>query len=263
MTSIHPTSLFFSSSVDQSNSEGLAYLNKEGLFTLDSLDSGNESTAIPPQYADLARLHFLIRSRKVFKIMEFGLGYSTIVMADALRKNHEDWESLPEKPSISGPADFQLHCVDTSEYWIGNTKKKIPDELKKYVTFHFSNVQIGTFQDRVCHYYDTLPDISPDFIYLDGPDPSAVQGSLSGITFSENRIVVAGDLLRIEPILFPGTLILVDGRSANVRFLSSHFYRNWEITSDKNSDVTIFVLDEPALGTKQSTVLEYQHGFKG
>lgn len=255
------TDLFSSGSSYENNQMGLEYLNLEGLFNEEVITSQKETNAIPPQYSDLARLHSLVRSRKAFSIMEFGLGWSTLVMADALKKNHDEWEALIDKPSISGIGNFQLVCVDTSEYWINHTKEKVPVALRDYITFHHSNVIIGTFQDRICHYYETLPDINPDFIYLDGPDPAAVHGSLSGITFNKtSRIVISADILKIEPILLPGTMFIVDGRTANVRFLTQHLYRNWQINSNLNGDVTTFELEELPLGKRQADILEYQLG---
>ena len=46
-----------------------------------------ENTApCPPEYDDLARLHHLVKSRKVVTILEFGIGKSSIVMGQALWK---------------------------------------------------------------------------------------------------------------------------------------------------------------------------------
>jgi predicted O-methyltransferase YrrM len=72
--------------------EGSAYLVKERLF--ESLDSvaKKDSQRIAPKWSDLARLHMAIRARKVFTVLEFGVGFSTVVMGDALKKNRDDWE---------------------------------------------------------------------------------------------------------------------------------------------------------------------------
>ncbi len=48
--------------------------------------------------------------------MEFGVGWSTMVMADALKKNQHEWDALSDKPSIYDQESFKLVCVDTSEY---------------------------------------------------------------------------------------------------------------------------------------------------
>ena len=42
-----------------------------------------------PDYLDLARLHRLVIKRKPFTILEFGVGWSTIILADALRLNKQ------------------------------------------------------------------------------------------------------------------------------------------------------------------------------
>jgi len=38
-------------------------------------------------------LHYLSTKRKSFTILEFGVGWSTIILADALRLNEEKWNS--------------------------------------------------------------------------------------------------------------------------------------------------------------------------
>lgn len=86
MTTNKLADLFSTGSSEENNQMGLEYLNREGLFNEEVSTSQKETNAIPPQYSDLARLHSLIRSRKVFSIMEFGLGWSSLVMADALKK---------------------------------------------------------------------------------------------------------------------------------------------------------------------------------
>jgi len=50
-----------------------------------SVDSSNRNP-FPPDPNDLHRLHSSIRIRKVTTILEFGVGYSTLVMADAIEK---------------------------------------------------------------------------------------------------------------------------------------------------------------------------------
>jgi len=211
--------------------------------------SGLDSNAIPADIEDLVRLHRLIRTRKSFTILEFGVGYSTLIIADALYKNSKDWLGLDDPPAIRNRFQFQCFSVDTSEEWIEKTKQRIPDTLKEFVHFHYSEVHIGTFQDQLCHYYETLPDVVPDFIYLDGPDPNAVKGSIHGMTFQcTERTVMSGDLLRMEPILLPGTFILIDGRTNNARFLENNLKRDYEFYWDKKGDVTTIELIEERLG---------------
>jgi predicted O-methyltransferase YrrM len=49
---------------------------------------------IPPKWDDLVRLYKLIRDRKPFQILEFGSGFSTVVMAHALKQNWNDYRAL-------------------------------------------------------------------------------------------------------------------------------------------------------------------------
>ncbi len=225
-------------------SENIDY--QAGVF---DLVSGNLKIAIPPEPNDLVRLHQLIRERKSFTVLEFGLGYSTVIIADALQKNQNDWNRLTDKPEVRNRYMFQVFSVDTSREWIGATKERLPESLADRVHLRYSEVEIGTFDGRLCHYYKNLPDIVPDFIYLDGPSPKAVGGALNGMTFAcDERTVMSGDLLLMEPILLPGTFILIDGRTNNARFLERHFSRGFKAEWDPEGDVTTFELAEERLG---------------
>ncbi|MGI6387362.1 MAG: hypothetical protein ACOX2W_09575 [Desulfomonilia bacterium] len=240
------------------NEEGkaLEYLEREGLGKLLS----PHEQRYPPDYRDLARIHMIVRKRKIFNILEFGVGYSTIVMADALKKNKKDWNEYEnEKPIVKKHAPFLIHSVDASDEYIRLTTEMIPESLKEYVVIHKSGVRAGTFQGRLCHYYDTLPDIIPDFIYLDGPHPSDVKNSIQGLSWNNpERTVMSADILLMEPTLTPGTIIFIDGRTNNARFLSAHLYRGWDIhKSTVEDDVTLLYLDEPPLGHLNRNQLLY------
>jgi len=219
---------------------------KAGAF--DSV-SGKLHIPFPPEVDDLVRLHKLIRSRKPFTVLEFGLGYSSIIIADALRKNQEDWEALPNIPEIRNHHMFQLFCLDASNDWIENAKDRFPKHLVDRVHFQQSDVEIGTFNGQLCHYYKNLPDIIAEFIYLDGPSAKDVKGNINGLSFNcEERTVMSGDLLLMESTFLPGTFIIVDGRINNARFLERNFSRNYDVNYDKGSDITTFELLEERLG---------------
>ena len=219
---------------------------KEGVF--DAV-SGKLNIPFPPVIEDLARLHRLIRKRKAFTVLEFGSGLSTIVMADALSKNKADFLGLKEKPLLRNRFMFQIFSVESDKKWIEYSQSNFPNHLLEHVNFHYSDIKIDTFNGRICHFYDNLPDIVPDFIYLDGPNPKDVKGSVNGITFQcDERTVMAADILLMESILLPGTFILVDGRTNNARFLNNNLQRNFEMSWDKDGDVTSFELKEERLG---------------
>ena len=238
------------------------YLIQEGLNQYINLDanaefnegafdavSGKLNIPFPPVAEDLARLHRLIRKRKSFTILEFGSGLSTIVMADALSKNKADFLAIEEKPELRNRFMFQIFSVESDKQWIEHSQSNFPKHLLEHVNFHYSEIKIDTFNGRICHFYDNLPDIVPDFIYLDGPNPKDVKGNVNGMTFQcDERTVMAADLLLMESILLPGTFILVDGRTNNARFLKNNFQRNFEMSWDKYDDVTSFELKEERLG---------------
>lgn len=211
--------------------------------------SGNLTIPIPPEPNDLVRLHKLIRKRKPFTVLEFGVGYSSIIMADALYKNQQEWEKLTDRPSIRNRFMFQLFSVDTSRKWIENTEKKIPKYLSDKITIQQSDVEIGKFNGRLCHYYTNIPDIVPDFIYLDGPSPKDVKGNINGLSFNcDERTVMAADLLLMESTFLPGTFIIVDGRTNNARFLEKNLLRNYETFWSQEEDFSTFELLEERLG---------------
>ena len=145
--------------------------------------------------------------------------------------------------------DFQLFSVDASKHWIAETRRRIPEPLSKRVTISYSPVGIGTHNGQLCHFYKKLPNVVPDFIYLDGPSPKDVKGSVNGLDFSiDERTVMSGDLLLLESTMLPGTFVVVDGRVNNARFLQRNFIRNFIHSYSREDDITTFELDEPPLG---------------
>jgi hypothetical protein len=64
----------------------------------------------------------------------------------------------------------------------------------------------------------------------------------------------------LETLLLPRTMLLVDGRVSNSRFLEKFLYRNWEVAYNQNSDITVFELKEEAIGKKNKLKIKYQLG---
>jgi hypothetical protein len=85
-----------------------------------------------------------------------------------------------------------------------------------------------------------------------------VSGDVNGIsTDHPDRLPMSCDLLRLEHFLLPGTLIVVDGRTANARFMKTNFQRNWAYFHDVGSDVHYFELIEPPLGRWNRRQVEF------
>jgi len=209
------------------------------------------------EYGDLSRLHYLVRSRKVINVLEFGTGKSTVAIADALRKNGLQYSTLTKK-SIRRSDQYKLFSVDNSRHWIKEVKKILPNNLSSYISFTYSKVIISEFQGRVASFYEKLPNVSPDLIYLDAPDQFHVHGNIRGITTAHSdRMPMSADILAIEHFLSPGTLIVVDGRTANARFLICNLQRNWSYLFDSINDQHYFELQEPPLGKHNRALLDH------
>ena len=158
-------------------------------------------------------------------VLEFGVGKSTIVLADAVRKNKAEYEGFV-KSNLRRANPFEVHSVDNVRKWVNLCKKMLPLDISRFVSFHLTDVEMTTFNGRACTMYREIPNICPDFIYLDAPEQFNVKGRVRGITTSSSdRMPMSADLLLLEPFLLPGTLILVDGRTANARFLKNKIGR--------------------------------------
>jgi len=209
---------------------------------------------LPPEFDDLIRLHFIIKKRKATTVLEYGVGYSSIVLADAIFKNSQD-NSIPK---IRCSNLFELHSVDTSKEYINITKKRIPKRLSSIINFHFSNVTMSEFNGRICTLFDSNPNISPDIIYVDGPDQFSPTGDIRGIsTRHSDRMPMVADILSMEHFLCPGTLIIFDGRTANARFVKSNLQRNWSYLYVEEFDQHFFELLETPLGEHNKKKIDY------
>lgn len=221
---------------------------------LEAVDPDHE-TPYPVELDDLVRLHFLVTTRKVSTVMEFGVGKSTAVFNHALTHNkavHEEF--FRTRTRAAHP--FECFSIDDSQHWIDVTKSSF-GELT-CVNFHFSVCRMTTFNGRACTMYDDLPNICPDLIYLDAPHQSSPLGNINGIsTDHSDRLPMAADILLFEHFLAPGTLIVVDGRTANARFLRANLQRAWQYTYLPEIDQHFFELKEPPLGRFNKAQIEY------
>ncbi len=241
--------------------EAVSYLKEQSLYEELLSIARSQGDRIKPKFRDLARLHSIVRQRKCLTVLEFGVGFSTLVLADALQKNKTDWAEADDLPEIREAFPFSLHSVDSGDKWIEATKNILTDRLKDLVQFYNSPVKVDHFNGKMCHFYEQLPDVVPDFIYIDGPDPATVKGEINGQSWNNPaRVVMSADLLLIEPFLMPGTLVLFDGRTLNARFLASHIYRNWDIYRTEGTDVTAMELCEMPLGQLNLNLMKYQLG---
>jgi hypothetical protein len=224
-----------------------------------AVDPANTSP-IAPNWPDLVRLHRLVLDRRVTTVLELGCGFSTVVMAHALHQNqleHGAWVAQHLRRADA----FSLHSVDDIPGWIEVTRTRVPDDLRDIVHLNASPVHMTTFNGRIATEYETLPNVCPDLIYVDGPSQFDVIGAVNGIsTRHPDRVPMSCDVLRIEHFLLPGTLIVVDGRTANARFLKANLQRAWSYHHDREGDVHLFELTEEPLGRYNEAQLRFSAG---
>lgn len=210
--------------------------------------SKSEILAYEPEMNDLYFLYCMVREKAVVSILEFGSGWSTLALAIALQENYVNFGDAHIK-SIRHPNPFQLLTLDASEKWQGLALSRLNEQERLRVTSKVVTPRLSSFEGVLCHLNDYLPNFTPDLIYLDGPDHDQVLGAESGFKYDERFTPpMSADLLRIEPYLWPETIVVADGRTANARFLESHFKRNWQIMHDPFGDRTLFRINEPAFG---------------
>jgi predicted O-methyltransferase YrrM len=85
-------------------------------------------------------------------LLEFGSGCSTLVLALALSRNGVD----------------HLWSVDSEEKWAATTESALPAELRSCVTIVRSPVAEDD-RDAPGLTHSRLPDVKPDFVFVDGP----------------------------------------------------------------------------------------------
>ena len=185
-----------------------AFLEKQGVLTL--LKKG-DTEEFKVGYLKIANIYNLIRTRKPKVILEFGVGFSTIVLAAALKDNHDRYKQKGH-----------LHTIDAEQHWLDNTENKMPPELRQYVTFHYSPLKICNLNNQLCSLYESLPNICPNIVFLDGPSPESVKGNINGLSFNDGRPIVAADILLYESSAPLDFFIFVDGRWRNCNFLRNN-----------------------------------------
>ena len=162
-------------------------------------------------------------------------------MALALKENES-------KNNILG----KLFSVDGNKEWIENTKSKISKDLKKYVQFHFSKATIAKHNGSIVSFHESLPNVSPNLIYLDGPSPLDVGGNIHGLSFQSKPIKKDDDpneevfynynnnsrrIIAADPLLYESTapadfFIFIDRRYTNANFLEKNLIYSYKIKKD-------------------------------
>ena len=165
---------------------------------------------VEANYTDLYFLYKNVRERKPQVVFEFGSGYSTLILTYALSDN------------MSG----KLYSMEDNHYWFLETKKLIPQHLLKFCDVIESPAE--EVRDRVLR-YTIVPDVAPDFVYLDGPS-----------TLKSDPITL--NVLEIEEKLPIGFFLVIDGRKKNVEFYRKELRRSYIFKNRKAFANSTFTL---------------------
>ncbi len=195
---------------------------------------------------DLFYLYSLTRQIAAVSVLEFGSGWSTLAFAKAIEENRI---SMGDAYNVRHPHPFKVLSVDASEHWMNLTISRLPPELRDRVIPKITTPRLIESHGSYVSVYEDVPPFTPDLIYLDGPDPEQVTWEIDGFVSLElHGLPMSADILRFEPHLWPWTVIVTDGRTANARFLEAHLQRNWQHLHDPFGDRTLFRLDETPFG---------------
>jgi len=196
-------------------------------------------------------------------ILEFGSGWSTLIFSLALNELANKFSNEVKK--LRRNNSFELFVIENEKKYLDITKNRILKfnkylKIKKPIKINYilTDVEMTTFKDRICTQYKKLPLCNPDFIFLDGPNQFKVKKNINGIsTRHKDMMPMVCDILKFEYFLTPGTIIVSDGRAANIKFLKDHFKRNWKYINDKKNDQHLFCLVDPVLGKYNKLQLEF------
>ena len=159
--------------------------------------------SLPPDCADLWFLYRLIRARRPNTVLELGSGFSTVIMAYALREN----------------GGGMMWSIDADERWMGVTQSLLPKSLTPHCRILHCPAKAEDWRGYRVWRHAGLPEVTPDFLYVDGPGGD--EGRTPAIT---------ADPLDLEPKFPLGFIMVIDGRYATYAFLKTHLQRRYRFT---------------------------------
>ena len=210
-----------------------------------------------PDLSDLYYIYNLITLNNRISVLEYGTGWSSLIIYKALqfnkKKNNNKFYTRCDNP-------YSLTIVDNVKKFMKISKKRLQNQSgkKANIYFHYSKCVMTTYKNKYSHHYINHPLKNPDFIFLDGPNNFTVSSKVNNFTVNSFAMPpMSCDILKYEHFLTPGTIILCDGRTPNVRFLLKNFERNWIHKRLKNSDLNILILNEQPFGIWNEEQLKF------
>lgn len=215
-----------------------------------------EKKAYGPNLLDLYMLYNIILLNKRTTVLEFGSGWSSLIISHALKNLRKKYFKKIEKLRRSNP--FELFILENENKFLKLTKKRLGNIKSIKIHFSLSDVVMTNYNNKFATEYKKLPLCNPDFIYLDGPDQFKVKKTINNFTTAhQDMMPMVCDILKMEYFLLPGTIMLVDGRGANASFLKNNFQRNWKYEYFKFSDQHLFTLIDKPIGPINKKLIQF------
>ena len=164
-----------------------------------------------PDWPDLLNIYTLVRRRKPKVTIEFRSGCSTLMFARALADN----QAAGEDPG-------HLYSVETSEHFKRLTESYFPAPLKPFIEIIYSGIEFGEMAGKRVLWHRTIPDVTPNLVYLDGPDYQ---------DFSVD-VKMQAEGVMLEPRAADDYTILIDGRQATFGFTRANLKRRYKVTTN-------------------------------
>ena len=172
-------------------------LTKAGaLRHFDEIAGRRPDGAFGPEYGALEILYRAVRTIKPSVVMEFGSGWSTYILAQAIADNRR----------VQSQPDGKLYSIDADEKWATVTREGLPQDFVEFCEVTYSPLLEVEFDGVKGFRHGLVPKIAPEFVFLDGPAFT-----------SERRVAV--DVLDIEAAADAPFHILIDKRHPNAEFL--------------------------------------------
>lgn len=118
------------------------------------------------EWSDYLNLYEEIILRKPLRILELGSGISSLVICKAIEKNMKE---------TGNPVQF--FSIDENDFYHKQIIKIFPKKYLDKVNFILSKREQKEFEGLLGAYYEKLPNLEFDFIFIDGPTGRKGEGS--------------------------------------------------------------------------------------
>lgn len=218
------------------------FLNKNDASINGFIETAKNNNILTPDIRDLARLLLICKETKATSVIEYGCGFSSFVFHKYLSNFQLEFNKEKKIPNFFQIVEVHKEFLNIAKSRFGDT----PNFLKCF--YEISSISRDKYRNDGSHIFLTAYNFVPEIIYLDGPNPHDI--SHSNFHDKSERVPISSDVINIESWLEPATILIVDGRTANVRYLKRNLQRDWQWSSNFENDCSIAILREEPLGKK-------------